>query len=90
MHITHNPLHRHSHARFFLDWWDLCVAAGSEGDVRCGGAEELSCTEHWNSDRHDCSYDYKAAEKEAIARENPVVKAAKIIQKWKIKDLGLD
>ncbi|GLT37060.1 hypothetical protein SLA2020_113980 [Shorea laevis] len=44
---------------------------------RCG---ELFCGEHRYSDRHDCSYDYKAAGREAISRENPVVKAAKIIK----------
>ncbi|XP_022770071.1 zinc finger A20 and AN1 domain-containing stress-associated protein 5-like [Durio zibethinus] len=44
---------------------------------RCG---ELFCAEHRYSDRHDCGYDYKAAGREAIARENPVVKAAKIIR----------
>lgn len=47
---------------------------------RCG---ELFCGEHRYSDRHDCSYDYKTAGREAIARENPVVKAAKIIKVWK-------
>ncbi|KAL5543430.1 hypothetical protein UlMin_007214 [Ulmus minor] len=44
---------------------------------RCG---ELFCAEHRYSDRHDCSYDYKSAGREAIARENPVVKAAKIVR----------
>ncbi|XP_010534277.1 PREDICTED: zinc finger A20 and AN1 domain-containing stress-associated protein 5-like [Tarenaya hassleriana] len=44
---------------------------------RCG---ELFCAEHRYSDRHDCSYDYKAAGREAIARENPVVKPAKIVK----------
>ncbi|KAK4253684.1 hypothetical protein QN277_010326 [Acacia crassicarpa] len=44
---------------------------------RCG---ELFCAEHRYSDRHDCSYDYKTAGREAIARENPVVKAAKIVK----------
>ncbi|OIT39162.1 PREDICTED: zinc finger A20 and AN1 domain-containing stress-associated protein 5 [Nicotiana attenuata] len=44
---------------------------------RCG---ELFCGEHRYSDRHDCSYDYKSAGRDAIARENPVVKAAKIIK----------
>ncbi|XP_061998404.1 zinc finger A20 and AN1 domain-containing stress-associated protein 5 [Rosa rugosa] len=44
---------------------------------RCG---ELFCSEHRYSDRHVCSYDYKAAGREAIARENPVVKAAKIVR----------
>ncbi|XP_057978688.1 zinc finger A20 and AN1 domain-containing stress-associated protein 5 [Malania oleifera] len=44
---------------------------------RCG---ELFCAEHRYSDRHYCSYDYKTAGREAIARENPVVKAAKIVR----------
>ncbi|RDX90614.1 Zinc finger A20 and AN1 domain-containing stress-associated protein 5 [Mucuna pruriens] len=44
---------------------------------RCG---DLFCSEHRYSDRHDCSYDYKAAGREAIARENPVVRAAKIVK----------
>ncbi|KZV50293.1 stress-associated protein 1 [Dorcoceras hygrometricum] len=44
---------------------------------RCG---ELLCADHRYSDRHDCSYDYKAAGREAIAKENPVVKAAKIVR----------
>ncbi|KAI3738731.1 hypothetical protein L2E82_28850 [Cichorium intybus] len=44
---------------------------------RCG---EMFCSEHRYSDRHDCSYDYKAAGREAIARENPMVRAAKILK----------
>ncbi|PIN18775.1 putative Zn-finger protein [Handroanthus impetiginosus] len=44
---------------------------------RCG---ELFCADHRYSDRHDCRYDYKSAGREAIARENPVVKAAKIVK----------
>lgn len=44
---------------------------------RCG---DLFCSEHRYSDRHDCSFDYKAAGREAIARENPVVRAAKILK----------
>uniref|UniRef100_A0A5B7A4K5 AN1-type domain-containing protein n=1 Tax=Davidia involucrata TaxID=16924 RepID=A0A5B7A4K5_DAVIN len=44
---------------------------------RCG---ELFCSEHRYSDRHVCSFDYKAAGREAIARENPVVRAAKILK----------
>nr|QYC07285.1 SAP9 [Tamarix hispida] len=44
---------------------------------RCG---DLFCSEHRYSDRHDCNYDYKAAGREAIARENPVVRAAKILK----------
>ncbi|KAI3818678.1 hypothetical protein L1987_12493 [Smallanthus sonchifolius] len=44
---------------------------------RCG---DLFCAEHRYSDRHDCSYDYKTTGREAIARDNPVVKAAKIVR----------
>ncbi|XP_075077409.1 zinc finger A20 and AN1 domain-containing stress-associated protein 5 [Nicotiana tabacum] len=44
---------------------------------RCG---DVFCSEHRYSDRHGCSYDYKAVGREAIARENPVVRAAKILK----------
>ncbi|KAE9584886.1 hypothetical protein Lal_00024299 [Lupinus albus] len=44
---------------------------------RCG---DVFCGEHRYSDRHDCSYDYKGAGKEAIARENPVIRASKIVK----------
>ncbi|KAL5973549.1 switch-activating protein Sap1 [Asimina triloba] len=44
---------------------------------RCG---DMFCSEHRYSDRHVCGYDYKAAGREKIARENPVVKAAKIVR----------
>ncbi|WOK91995.1 60S ribosomal protein L31 [Canna indica] len=37
---------------------------------RCG---ELFCGEHRYSDRHDCSFDYKAAAMAAISRANPVL-----------------
>ncbi|KAG0467962.1 hypothetical protein HPP92_017290 [Vanilla planifolia] len=44
---------------------------------RCG---ELFCGEHRYSDRHDCSFDYKTAGRQAISRENPVVRASKMIR----------
>ncbi|XP_051142352.1 zinc finger A20 and AN1 domain-containing stress-associated protein 5-like [Andrographis paniculata] len=44
---------------------------------RCG---EVFCSEHRYSDRHNCGYDYKSAGREAIARENPVVRAAKLLK----------
>ncbi|KAJ4980168.1 hypothetical protein NE237_010948 [Protea cynaroides] len=44
---------------------------------RCG---DLFCSDHRYSDRHVCSYDYKSAGREAIARENPLVRAAKIVR----------
>ncbi|XP_019155416.1 PREDICTED: zinc finger A20 and AN1 domain-containing stress-associated protein 5-like [Ipomoea nil] len=61
-----------------------CSGAGCRRKVglvgfrcRCG---EVFCSQHRYSDRHDCSFDYKAAGREAIARENPVVRAAKILK----------
>ncbi|KAG6474613.1 zinc finger A20 and AN1 domain-containing stress-associated protein 11-like [Zingiber officinale] len=44
---------------------------------RCG---ELFCSQHRYSDRHECSFDYKTAARAIIARENPVVRAAKIVR----------
>ncbi|PKA47306.1 Zinc finger A20 and AN1 domain-containing stress-associated protein 1 [Apostasia shenzhenica] len=44
---------------------------------RCG---DLFCGKHRYSDRHDCSFDYKAAGREAIVRENPVIRAPKIVR----------
>lgn len=36
---------------------------------------EMFCSEHRYSIRHDCTHDYKATGQEAIAKENPIVKA---------------
>ncbi|OEL20497.1 Zinc finger A20 and AN1 domain-containing stress-associated protein 1 [Dichanthelium oligosanthes] len=44
---------------------------------RCG---DLFCGAHRYSDRHDCSFDYKGVGRDTIARENPVVRAAKIVR----------
>jgi len=44
---------------------------------RCG---DLFCGAHRYSDRHGCRYDYRGAARDAIARENPVVRAAKIVR----------
>jgi AN1-like Zinc finger len=44
---------------------------------RCG---ELFCAKHRYSDRHDCSFDYKSAGREEIARANPLIRASKIIK----------
>jgi hypothetical protein len=46
---------------------------------RCG---DLFCGAHRYSDRHGCRYDYRGAARDAIARENPVVRAAKIVRFW--------
>ncbi len=42
---------------------------------RCGS---IFCALHRYSDKHDCSFDYKAAGQEAIAKANPLVVAEKI------------
>lgn len=42
---------------------------------RCGNT---FCGAHRYAEKHSCSFDFKAAGREAIARANPVVKAAKI------------
>jgi hypothetical protein len=38
------------------------------------------CGEHRYSDRHGCTFDYRAAARDAIARDNPVVRAPKIVR----------
>lgn len=42
---------------------------------RCGG---IFCSLHRYADMHSCSFDYKAAGREAIAKANPVIRAKKI------------
>ncbi|KAL1561966.1 zinc finger A20 and AN1 domain-containing stress-associated protein 4-like [Salvia divinorum] len=42
---------------------------------RCGS---MFCSMHRYSDKHECSFDYRSASQEAIAKANPVVKADKI------------
>lgn len=44
---------------------------------RCGN---LFCALHRYSDKHSCTYDYKAAGQEAIAKANPLVVAEKVVK----------
>lgn len=44
-------------------------------NCRCGS---LFCAVHRYSDKHNCTFDYQAVGREAIAKANPVVKAAKL------------
>ncbi|GJN29098.1 hypothetical protein PR202_gb17291 [Eleusine coracana subsp. coracana] len=44
---------------------------------RCGGT---FCGSHRYADAHACGFDYKAAGREQIAKQNPVVVAAKIVK----------
>jgi hypothetical protein len=48
---------------------------------RCG---ITFCALHRYSDKHSCTYDYKAAGQEAIAKANPVVVAEKIVKIWEL------
>eukprot|EP00249_Psilotum_nudum_P014540 c24873_g1_i1 orf=982-1602(+) len=42
---------------------------------RCG---DMFCALHRYSDKHNCSFDYKTAGRDAIAKANPLVKAEKV------------
>ncbi|XP_077226196.1 zinc finger A20 and AN1 domain-containing stress-associated protein 6-like [Tasmannia lanceolata] len=42
---------------------------------RCGGT---FCSVHRYSEKHECSFDYRSAGRDAIAKANPVVKAEKV------------
>lgn len=44
-------------------------------NCRCGS---IFCSIHRYSDKHECTFDYRSAGQEAIAKANPVVKADKI------------
>ncbi|KAK9671522.1 hypothetical protein RND81_12G036100 [Saponaria officinalis] len=42
---------------------------------RCGN---VFCSAHRYSDKHECAFDYRGAGQTAIAKANPVIKAAKL------------
>lgn len=42
---------------------------------RCGN---LYCADHRYSDKHECSFDYRTAAKDALTKANPIVKAEKL------------
>ena len=42
---------------------------------RCGN---LFCSVHRYTDKHECSFDYRTAARDAIAKGNPVIKAEKL------------
>jgi len=44
-------------------------------NCRCGN---MFCASHRYSDKHDCTFDYQTAARDAIAKANPVVKAQKL------------
>eukprot|EP00249_Psilotum_nudum_P009084 c21698_g1_i1 orf=586-1176(-) len=47
----------------------------TEFKCRCG---DTFCSLHRYSDKHNCSFDYKAAGRDAIAKANPLIKAQKV------------
>ncbi|XVF19554.1 hypothetical protein REPUB_Repub11eG0121500 [Reevesia pubescens] len=42
---------------------------------RCGN---LFCAVHRYSDQHDCSFNYRCAARDAIAKANPILMASKL------------
>ncbi|XP_076946954.1 zinc finger A20 and AN1 domain-containing stress-associated protein 4-like [Bidens hawaiensis] len=44
-------------------------------NCKCG---DLFCSVHRYSDKHECTFDYRGAGRDAIAKANPVVKAEKL------------
>jgi len=48
-------------------------------ECRCGG---LFCGIHRYSDKHECSFDYKALGADQISKANPLVVAAKVNKIW--------
>ncbi|KAG5054791.1 hypothetical protein JHK85_007301 [Glycine max] len=57
-----------------------CTWGSLDSGATVATSSVLFCAEHHYSDFRNCSYDYKAIGREAIARENPVVKATKIVK----------
>lgn len=67
------------------------VESSSKGPTRCGACRKrvgltgfkcrcgvTFCGSHRYAEQHDCSFDFKSAGKDAIAKANPVIKADKI------------
>ncbi|KAF9616926.1 hypothetical protein IFM89_032997 [Coptis chinensis] len=44
---------------------------------KCG---DCFCTTHRYPESHDCSFDFKASGRDAIAKSNPVIKAEKLVK----------
>ncbi|XP_068642423.1 zinc finger A20 and AN1 domain-containing stress-associated protein 11 [Aristolochia californica] len=75
---SERPVDSHTEVRLLNRCTSCRKKVGVTGfRCRCG---DLFCGVHRYSDRHVCSFDYKAAARDAIARENPVVIAAKIVK----------
>ncbi|KAJ7571343.1 hypothetical protein O6H91_01G160000 [Diphasiastrum complanatum] len=60
--------------------WNRCFSCNRRVGLtgfrcRCG---DIFCALHRYSDRHECSFDYRAAGRDAISKANPLIRAAKI------------
>ncbi|KAM3401728.1 hypothetical protein ACQJBY_006029 [Aegilops geniculata] len=63
----------------FVNRCNVCRKRVGLTGFRCR-CEKLFCPRHRHSESHDCSFDYKTAGREEIARANPLIRAAKIIR----------
>ena len=53
----------------------LCELLFAGFECRCGN---IYCGLHRYSDKHDCTFDYKAAGRAKISKDNPVIVGSKI------------
>jgi hypothetical protein len=63
----------------FINRCNVCRKRVGLTGFRCR-CEKLFCPRHRHSEMHNCSFDYKTAGREEIARANPLIRAAKVIK----------
>ncbi|KAK1694158.1 hypothetical protein QYE76_010855 [Lolium multiflorum] len=63
----------------FVNRCNVCRKRVGLTGFRCR-CEKLFCPRHRHSETHNCSFDYKTAGREEIARANPLIRAAKVIK----------
>jgi hypothetical protein len=68
-----------SETALVVNWFSDCRKNVRLTGFRC------RCSDLFLS-QHDCSYDYKAAGREAIVRENTVIRGVKIVKVWNEED----
>lgn len=47
-------------------------------DCKCG---KLFCGTHRYFDKHDCTFDYSRPDKEQLVKDNPIIKAEKLVDR---------
>lgn len=52
---------------------------GLSGGFVCR-CSKMYCGEHRYSDRHECAFDYKKLGRERIQKDNPLIRAAKVVR----------